>query len=80
MSVELGHFAMILAFALSLAQTIVPLWGVLTRDPVLIGTARPATFGTVLFVFISFSIISCSFLKSFNFIVMFAFIKDSSFF
>lgn len=64
MSVELGHFAMILAFALSLAQTIVPLWGVLTRDPVLIGTARPAAFGTVLFVFISYIALTYAYVQS----------------
>ena len=64
MSVELGHFALILAFALSLAQVILPLWGVFTRDPILIGTARPAAFGTFLFVGMAYLALTFAYVQS----------------
>jgi len=56
MSVELGHFALILAFATALMQTILPMWGALTRDPALAGMARYSafvTFGLVLLAYLA---------------------------
>lgn len=64
MSVELGHFALILAFAISLGQVILPLWGVVTRDPILIGTARPAAFGTFLFMLMSYIALTYAYVQS----------------
>ena len=40
MIVELGHFALILAFATALVQTLLPMWGAVARDPALAGMAR----------------------------------------
>ena len=40
MIVELGHYALTLAFALAIAQSIVPLWGAAQRDEGLIGVAQ----------------------------------------
>jgi len=44
MIIETGHYALVLAFALSLVLSTIPLWGVVTRDPVLMGVAgrRPS--------------------------------------
>ncbi|MBV1702663.1 MAG: heme lyase CcmF/NrfE family subunit [Hyphomicrobiales bacterium] len=41
MIVEIGHFALILALALALVQTVVPLTGTLTRDASLMAVAAP---------------------------------------
>ena len=49
MIVELGHYALVLALAVALAQTIVPLWGAFRRDAALADVARPAA--VVQFVF-----------------------------
>ena len=42
MIVELGHYALVLALAVSLAQAVLPLWGALRRDASLTAVARPA--------------------------------------
>ncbi|CAH1671301.1 heme lyase CcmF/NrfE family subunit [Chelatococcus asaccharovorans] len=46
MIVELGHFALTLALALSLVQFILPLWGALANDEPLMNVAGPAALGT----------------------------------
>ena len=54
MIVEIGHFALILAFATALAQTVLPMWGAVSRDPALMAMARPSaliTFGLVLIAY-----------------------------
>ncbi|MFG1298614.1 heme lyase CcmF/NrfE family subunit [Xanthobacter sp. V3C-3] len=54
MIAELGQYALALAFALSLAQVILPSWGARRGDAVLMGTAGPialALFGFVAFAF-----------------------------
>ena len=59
MSVELGHFALIMAFATALMQTILPMWGAVARDPALAGMARYSafvTFGLVLFAYIALTL------------------------
>ena len=53
MIVELGHFALILAFALSLFQMVVPLWGAHRRMPGWMAVAEPAA--TLQFILIAFS-------------------------
>lgn len=42
MIVELGHYALVLAFALALAQAVLPLWGAARRDAALTAVAAPA--------------------------------------
>jgi cytochrome c-type biogenesis protein CcmF len=42
MIVELGHYALVLAFGLALVQSVLPQWGAARRDPTLIGVAVPA--------------------------------------
>ncbi|MEO0665647.1 MAG: cytochrome c biogenesis protein CcsA, partial [Pseudomonadota bacterium] len=53
MIVELGHFALILAFALALLQTVVPLWGAHRRHAGLMAMGEPAA--TLQFILIGFS-------------------------
>src|SRR4029078_10521850 len=42
MIAETGHYALILALALAIVQTVLPLWGTRTRDPQLMAVAAPA--------------------------------------
>ena len=53
MIAELGHYALVLALALALVQSVVPLVGTRTRDPVLMQVAAPTAL--VQFVFVAFS-------------------------
>ena len=45
MIVELGHYALVLAFGLALAQAVLPMLGAARRDAALIGVAVPAALG-----------------------------------
>ncbi|WP_132255006.1 heme lyase CcmF/NrfE family subunit [Methylobacterium segetis] len=54
MLVEVGHFALALALALSLVQAVMPIWAARTGDPALRQVATPAALGAfacVLFAF-----------------------------
>ncbi|MFG1374599.1 heme lyase CcmF/NrfE family subunit [Xanthobacter oligotrophicus] len=54
MIAEIGQYALALAFALSLAQVILPAWGARRNDPVLMSSAGPialALFGFIAFAF-----------------------------
>ena len=53
MIVETGHYALVLAFALSLVSAVVPLWGVARRDSRLMVVAPSATL--MQFAFIAFA-------------------------
>src|SRR5215471_8203467 len=51
---ELGHYALVLALALALVQSCVPIYGARRNDPVLMSVAAPvaiAQFGFVVFAF-----------------------------
>ena len=50
MIVEIGHFALVLAFALALVQSVVPIWGTKTGDAALMAMAGPSALGQMLFV------------------------------
>ena len=41
MIAELGHFALVLALALALVQSVLPVWGARTGDDRLMGAAVP---------------------------------------
>lgn len=56
MIIELGHFALILALLVSIAQTVVPAWGARTHDARLMAFGEPAAvaqFGLVLIAFLA---------------------------
>jgi cytochrome c-type biogenesis protein CcmF len=57
---ELGHFALILALALALVQSCVPVIGARTNDAVLMGTAGPTALAQFFFVALSFgALVAC---------------------
>ena len=64
MIVELGHVALVLAFALAVIQSIVPLWGTLTNDDRLMATSDTSSLGILLFVAISFASLMWSYASS----------------
>ncbi|MEE9492601.1 MAG: heme lyase CcmF/NrfE family subunit [Gammaproteobacteria bacterium] len=51
---EIGHFALILALSVAVVQGVFPLWGSLTAKPQWIALARPAAYGQLLFMVVSF--------------------------
>src|SRR5918996_947403 len=53
-SVEIGHFALVLAFALALVQGTLPLWGAARGDAGLIELARSSALGQFVFLTVAF--------------------------
>jgi cytochrome c-type biogenesis protein CcmF len=64
MIVEIGHYALVLAFAVALVQTALPLWGVVARDPALMATARPAAFASFALVIVSYAALTWAYVTS----------------
>mgnify|MGYP000501244520 CR=1 FL=1 len=54
MIAELGHYALVLAMALALAQALLPLWGAARRDAALVAVAGPAALAQLLMVSLAF--------------------------
>ena len=52
---ETGHFALVLALALALVQSTLPLWGALRRDVTLMGVAVPVALGQLALIAYSFA-------------------------
>ncbi len=61
---EIGHFALILALALSLCQGVLPIVGAHRADVGLMALARPTAVAQLFFVAISFGCLATSFLQS----------------
>ncbi len=61
---EIGHFALILALSVAIVQGIFPLWGSLTGKPQWVSLAKPAAYGQLLFMVISFSCLLYAFLTN----------------
>ncbi|MCA0400575.1 MAG: heme lyase CcmF/NrfE family subunit [Proteobacteria bacterium] len=64
MIVEAGHFALVLAFAVSLFQASVPLWGALRGDAVLARLASRAAIAQFLLVALAFAALTYAYLGS----------------
>src|SRR6478752_149870 len=64
MIAETGHYALILALALAIVQTVLPLWGTRTRDPQLMAVAVPAAQIQFLLIAISFSALMTAYVTS----------------
>jgi len=64
MSVELGHFALILSFALALVQAFFGLAGSYTRREHWMAAARSAVAGQLVFVLFAFACLTAAFLRS----------------
>jgi len=60
MNAEVGHYALVLALALALIQSVVPLIGARARDGALMAVAEPAALAQFAFVALSFAmLVSC---------------------
>ncbi|PCI05046.1 MAG: hypothetical protein COB77_07235 [Gammaproteobacteria bacterium] len=59
---ELGHFALIIAFAIVIVQSIVPLIGAAKNDAALLSLARPAALAQFLFVGLAYAALTHSFI------------------
>jgi cytochrome c-type biogenesis protein CcmF len=55
MIVELGHYALVLAFGLALVQAALPLWGAARRDATLVAVAAPAAIAQFACLTIAFA-------------------------
>jgi cytochrome c-type biogenesis protein CcmF len=64
MIVEVGHFALVLAFALSLVVSVVPLVGARIGDARLMATAEPASLAILALVAISFAALTTAYVQS----------------
>jgi cytochrome c-type biogenesis protein CcmF len=60
--VELGHFSLILALGLAIALTILPTWGVVTRNATLMRSGTSISVGLLVFLLTSFVILAYAFL------------------
>lgn len=59
---ELGHFALIIAFAVAIMQSVVPLIGAAKNDATLIAIARPAALTQFLFIGLAYAALTQSFI------------------
>jgi len=59
---ELGHFALIIAFAISIVQSVVPLIGAAKNNASLISMARPAALSQLLFVGLAYAALTHAFI------------------
>lgn len=59
---ELGHFALIIAFAISIIQSVVPLIGAAKNDSALVAMARPAALAQFLFVGLAYAALTHAFI------------------
>ncbi len=64
MSPEIGHYALVLALALALIQSIVPIWGSRKGDATLMATAPSVALGQFAFVALSFAVLTHAYLVS----------------
>ncbi|PTW57634.1 cytochrome c-type biogenesis protein CcmF [Breoghania corrubedonensis] len=64
MIVELGHFALVLALALSIVQSVVPVWGARMRDERLMAVAAPVAGVQFLMVGLAFAALTFAYLTS----------------
>jgi cytochrome c-type biogenesis protein CcmF len=64
MIVELGHFALILAFAVALVQATLPLYGAARRDSRLMALAEPAALVQLILIATAFAALTYAFVAS----------------
>src|SRR5580692_7113243 len=64
MIAEIGHYALVLALALALIQSIVPLYGARTRDASLMAVAEPTAIVQFGFVALSFAMLVTCYVTS----------------
>ncbi len=62
--VEAGHFALVLAMALSLVQSVLPLWGGQTGNARLMEIGGPVTIAACAMTFIAFGVLTAAYVQS----------------
>ena len=60
---EIGLFALIVAFAVAIVQSVVPLIGAARNDVTMINMARPASWAQLIFVSISYAALTYAFIE-----------------
>ena len=63
MSPELGHFALVLALVAALAQTLIPAWGLVTRNARLQAVAGSAAQAQFFLIAVSFAALTWAFVQ-----------------
>ncbi|MBP0587508.1 hypothetical protein J8J22_20825, partial [Mycobacterium tuberculosis] len=64
MTVELGHFALVLALALSIVQAVVPVWGARRNDDRMMAVAVPAAFTVFALIALAFVALTSAYVVS----------------
>lgn len=64
MIIELGHFALILAFMVAILQTILPIWGAWRNDAALMALGGPAAVAQLALIAFSFGALTYGFVTS----------------
>ena len=64
MIVEIGHFALVLSFALALAQVIIPAFGLRYNDPRLLAAAPPVSIAVFALIGLSFAALTWGYVTS----------------
>ncbi|WP_460273238.1 heme lyase CcmF/NrfE family subunit [Celeribacter sp. ULVN23_4] len=64
MLVELGHFALIMAFFVAIAQTVLPLWGAHRGNRAMMAVAEPAAMVQLVLIAFSFGALTYAFVTS----------------
>ncbi|GBD47618.1 heme lyase CcmF/NrfE family subunit [Methylopila sp. Yamaguchi] len=64
MIAEIGHYALVLALALALLQSALPVWGARARDAALMGLASPLALGQFVLVAVSFAALTHAYVTS----------------
>ena len=64
MIAEAGHYALILALAVAIVQTVLPLWGTRTRNPQLTAIAVPAAQVQFFLIAVSFAALMTAYVTS----------------
>jgi cytochrome c-type biogenesis protein CcmF len=64
MVAEIGHFALVLALALAIVQSVVPLMGARLRDAALLRVSGPVAFAQLFFVAVAFAALTACYVNS----------------
>ncbi|MDR4308381.1 heme lyase CcmF/NrfE family subunit [Chelatococcus sambhunathii] len=64
MIAETGHYALVLALALAILQSVLPLWGARVRDAALMGLAGPLAVAQLAFVALAFAALTHAYVTS----------------
>lgn len=64
MLVELGHFALVMAFVVAIAQTVLPLWGAQMGKRALMAVGEPAALVQLVLIAFSFGALTYAFVTS----------------